>query len=120
MRRRSRIDWCGPGPGSRFSIGCHFGDFVNHPTNAEGKDVLRLLVNRGSKVDEPTDEFFWRCSMVATPGGEQRLKIEVETSREIFDEEELKDIVGRLFEIVEKLTDGENWGRNVGEILGNA
>ncbi|KAF7508562.1 hypothetical protein GJ744_009111 [Endocarpon pusillum] len=97
-----------------------FEDYVKYPTNADGIDVLRLLVNRGSKVDEPIDEFFWRCSMVATPGGEQRLKIEVETIRDIFDEEELKDIVGRLFEMVEKLTDEENSGRNVGEILGNA
>lgn len=78
--------------------------------------VLEILADKGSKVDEETDEFTWRCGMI----DDEQLKIEITASRVGFDSEKLECITEQVFDLVQVLADDGNWDANVEKLISQA
>ena len=81
--------------------------------NADGTTAFEVLVDEGSKVDEPMDEFIWRCGIT----DDKQLRIEVYASRELFEKSELENFVEPIFSFIDKLADVENWNKEVERVI---
>ena len=79
----------------------------------KNESALRLVDDRILKLDEPVDEFMWRCSLLDT----WHLEIDVHASQEQFGVASLKDIVDKVNGLVHWLTDEQNRDKKVAAIL---
>ncbi|KAL8682257.1 MAG: hypothetical protein Q9186_001716 [Xanthomendoza sp. 1 TL-2023] len=88
-------------------------DQIHVGVRDDSSPILGILTDKGSKVDEETDEFTWRCGMI----DEEQLRIEVSASGVGFDSARLEAITEQVFDLVEALADNGNWDTNVEKLL---
>lgn len=80
--------------------------------SASADSTLRLLPNKGYKVDQPMEGCTWECDLV----DDEHLRSSIIINNQYFSEVEVAFIASSMTNILEFLCDISNWGKEVREI----
>lgn len=93
--------------------------FLNYlPNGTRPKDSVsgdsswRLILDRDYKVDQPNDCFTWDCGLKDA----DTLSIRSLFNPDVFSEKQVERFTDSVFDIVEFLSDVDNWGKEVCEL----